>query len=117
MERRGLGAEGEAAAAAFLEGEGYRIVERNFRSIQGEVDLIIRDGATLVFVEVKLRRTLRFGSPAEAVDPRKQDRIRRVALGYLAEHNLLDRVEVRFDVLGVEPGAEGYSFEHIKGAF
>lgn len=102
---------------AFLEREGYRVVERNLRLRGGEVDLIIRDGATLVFVEVKLRRTSSFGSPAEAVDPRKRDRIRRVALGYLAKNDLLDRVEVRFDVLGVEPRADGYRFEHIKGAF
>ena len=66
--RRQIGTEEEALAAEFLEGRGYRIVERNFRCRLGEIDLIARDGSVLVFIEVKYRKTGAYGDPAEAVD-------------------------------------------------
>src|SRR3972149_6838842 len=78
-----FGAHGEAVASTVLAKRGYRIVERNFRSRWGELDVVAYDGATLVFVEVKARRGARFGEPAYAVDRRKQRRLVRLAQQYL----------------------------------
>ena len=77
MNKRQTGSRYEETAAAFLTSKGYRVLERNFRCRQGEIDLICRHGKYLVFAEVKYRSGLSMGSPAEAVDARKQERIRR----------------------------------------
>ena len=77
MNKRQTGSRYEETAAAFLTSKGYRVLERNFRCRQGEIDLICRHGRYLVFAEVKYRSGLSMGSPAEAVDARKQERIRR----------------------------------------
>lgn len=101
--RRGLGDlgdRGEEAAEGFLRRRGYVIVERNFRCPLGEIDLIALERGTIVFVEVKTRRTHGFGSPAEAVDRRKQQRLRRAAEVYLNRKRLHDR-HARFDVVEV----------------
>ena len=74
--RRALGSEGEALAAQWYEAEGYEVLERNWRRREGEVDLIVRRGRTVVFCEVKNRTTDRFGTGAESVLPAKQRRIR-----------------------------------------
>lgn len=74
------GSEGESFAADYLIKNGYRILERNFRTPLGEIDIIARDGETLVFIEVKARSNARFGPPQLAVDHRKQVKISRVAL-------------------------------------
>src|SRR2546428_6795733 len=74
-----LGEEGERAAARFLEARGYRILERNYRTRRGEIDLIAEDGRMLVFVEVKVRLDDRFGGPAAAITRAKQARIARLA--------------------------------------
>src|SRR2546427_10029962 len=79
-----LGEEGERAAARFLEARGYRILERNYRTRRGEIDLIAEDGRMLVFVEVKVRLDDRFGGPAAAITRAKQARIARLAQQYLA---------------------------------
>src|SRR3989475_12933852 len=79
-----LGEEGERAAARFLEARGYRILERNYRTRRGEIDLIAEDGRILVFVEVKVRLDDRFGGPAAAITRAKQARIARLAQQYLA---------------------------------
>src|SRR5438105_5607411 len=93
MSPRGLsGADGEAAAALFLESRGYRIIERNYRTKRGEIDLIAEEGCTLVFVEVKARLNDRFGGPAAAVTPAKQARVARLAQHYLARRRLVDRL-------------------------
>ena len=86
--RQELGRAGEDRAARFLENRGYRIVARNVRAQRVEIDLIIRRGATLVFVEVKSRRSIGHvhGDAAEAVDERKQRRLRRGAHAWLATH-------------------------------
>src|SRR5437879_13307700 len=80
-----LGEEGERAAARFLEARGYRILERNYRTRRGEIDLIAADGRILVFVEVKVRLDDRFGGPAAAITRAKQARTARLAQHYLAE--------------------------------
>ena len=112
MNRREAGNAGESAAAAFLQKSGCRILERNFRRPTGEIDVIAREGRTVVFVEVKRRSSLRYGQPAEAVNRSKQLHILRTAALYLAE-NGLDDVPVRFDVIEVLPDR----LRHIKAAF
>jgi putative endonuclease len=90
---------------------GYRLVERNYRTRRGEIDLIVRKGATLVFVEVKLRRGTAFGDPLEAVTLRKQATLR-----HLADHAAAFDT-VRFDVIGILAGREGLKVRHIEDAF
>ncbi|MBH0119284.1 YraN family protein [Rhodococcus sp. HM1] len=109
-----LGARGEDLAAEFLESAGMVVLERNWRCRYGELDLIARDGAVLVFVEVKTRTGLGYGSPAEAVTPEKADRIRRLAGLWLAEQETRWR-RIRVDVVTVlvgEPGAP--MITHLK---
>ncbi len=78
-----LGRAGEEAAGRYLEAQGYRVVERNYRCRSGEIDIIARDGDVLCFVEVKARRTGAYGRGIEAVEARKRQRMRRAAAGYL----------------------------------
>jgi len=116
VDRRTVGIEGEAAARRYLEGLGFRIVEENFTCPLGEIDLIARDGEVLVFVEVKARRSTRFGTPAEAVHPRKQRQILRVAEAYMRERRL--RVPCRVDVVAVafRPQGAAPQIELIRNA-
>ncbi len=115
--RQRLGRDGEAAAEAALRRAGLRILERRFRMRLGEIDLIAEDGEVIVFVEVKTRRLAGYGRPAEAVTPRKQRRMARVALGYLQRTRRLDR-PCRFDVVELlgPPGGE-LRARHIVDAF
>ncbi|HEB88115.1 MAG TPA: YraN family protein [Deltaproteobacteria bacterium] len=124
-ERQMLGREGEAHAARFLESRGYRIVARNVRADRVEIDLIVRRGRLLVFVEVKSRRTGAHGLAAEAVDDRKQRRLRRGAHAWLAANPAVARQtgERRFDVVtclrneASAPDGARWSVEHWKAAF
>jgi len=102
--RKWLGARGESAAEEFLRRRGYVIVARNFQCPLGEIDLIALDHGSVVFVEVKTRRGGDFGSPAMAVDRRKQQRMRRAAEVYMSRKRLHDR-PARFDVVEVYWGA------------
>jgi putative endonuclease len=115
-ERRQLGIDGERAAERFLRARGYTIVERNYRCPRGEVDLIALHGRTVVFVEVKTRRAAASDSPYDAVDPRKQRQIVRVAEHYLSARRLHDR-DVRFDVVGVWPHGGVLVCEVLQDAF
>jgi putative endonuclease len=99
--RARLGASGERLAAATLEREGYVVLARNWRCAFGEIDLVARDGAELVFVEVKARRGLRMGSPEEAVTPAKRRKLLASAQTYLAERGEEQRA-YRFDVVAIE---------------
>ncbi len=110
--RRELGKAGEDLALSHLLSLGYTLLERNYRGRRGEIDLVLRDGETVVFVEVKRRTSGAFGLPEEAVDGRKQRRIAAVAAGYLARHGLADR-PCRFDVVAVQGG----EVRHLIGAF
>ncbi|TAK01161.1 MAG: YraN family protein [Candidatus Manganitrophaceae bacterium] len=111
------GAEGEKIAAEFLSKRGYRILERNFRTALGEIDLIAQDGKVLVFVEVKARSGNRFGVPQGAVDLRKQAKMNRVALLYLSQKKRED-CQCRFDVIGITQSSNGAAaVEHFKNAF
>lgn len=95
-----LGEQGELVAEKFLKRLGYKIVARRERTRLGELDLVAVDGRTVVFVEVKTRRRDDWGSPADAVDPRKQAKLTRLALNYLKRHGLLE-CSARFDVVAV----------------
>lgn len=116
MNNRRVGDQGEEIALRHLRGMGYELVERNYRTRYGEIDLILRDGATLVFVEVKFRRGTGHGDPLESVTPRKQNQVRAVAEQYLAEAQP-DFGELRFDVVGILDINRGPEITHIKDAF
>ena len=107
MERKEIGAFGEKVAGEWLKKNGYAIIERNFRCKAGEIDIIACRGGTLVFTEVKTRTGDIFGTPAEAVDRRKQQHMRRAAAWYLQAHRIHD-TPVRFDVVEVV-------LDHLKG--
>lgn len=113
---RQSGAEGEAVAADYLIEKGYHILERNYRTALGEIDIIARDGETLVFVEVKARSSARFGPPQLAVDHRKQIKITRVALDYISRKKKMS-ILFRFDVLALRRDRKGFEAELIQNAF
>lgn len=113
---RAAGDRGENLALRRLLAEGYELVERNYRTRYGEIDLILRHGACLVFVEVKLRRGTAFGDPAEAVTPRKQQTIRSIAEQYIAEREPAFE-EARFDVVGILQSGGEPAIRHIEAAF
>ena len=114
---RDLGLAGETAALRYLRRRGFVIVGTRVRLLRGEVDIIARDGETLVFVEVKARKGEGFGRPEESVTPAKQRQIRKVAECYLAKKKLRD-VPCRFDVVAVRcDGSCGEVIEHIEDAF
>jgi putative endonuclease len=117
-ERRRLGQRGEVVARAFLEGRGVRIAEANFSCPAGEIDLVGREGETLLFIEVKARTSEAFGPPQFAVHHRKQRQIARAAQWYLAVHRLTDAA-CRFDVLAVTFAAAGAAphIDWIRDAF
>ena len=116
---RARGAAAEAAAAAFLERRGWRIVARNYRSREGEVDLVATDGRILAFVEVKSSRDDDHGSPLERVGAAKQRTIVRVARHFLARHgDLAASLDVRFDVVALRaPGTAEEQMVHLEDAF
>jgi len=111
-----VGDKGEQSAALYLRKLGYKIIAANYRASTGEIDIIARDKEYLVFVEVKTRRSLACGSPAEAVNVKKQQKIIKTALCYLNQHKLTDH-DCRFDILEIYllPGAIKYN--HIINAF
>lgn len=116
MKTETLGRKGEDLAASHLREKGWDILERNYRTRLGEIDLICKDRNTIVFVEVKARTSAGFARPVESVTHRKQTKLRRLIEEYLVSHRLESR-DVRFDVLGVTLGARRPEFEHIIGAF
>lgn len=112
-----LGRYGEDVAARHLVDDGLDVLERNWRCELGELDIIAREGGCLVFCEVKTRRGLAYGSPAEGVGRAKAARIRVLASRWLAEHRAAWS-EVRFDVVAVlAPRAGVAVVEHLRGAF
>lgn len=111
--RKTTGHTGEEAAVRYLEQQGYIILERNFRLRIGEVDIIARDGEDFVFIEVKTRRSKKFGSPFEAVDVRKQQQITKIAAAYVQGRE----IPVRFDVVAVHLNGQNIQVELLKNAF
>ena len=107
---------GEDAAARYLESRGLRVIERNWRHRQWELDLVCRDGDTLVFVEVKTRRAGGMGSPADGLTRAKRARLVKAAGQYLTKHDLWD-APCRFDLAGVTDTGSSLDVEHIENAF
>jgi putative endonuclease len=110
--RQALGRWGEDLAAAHYRRRDFEILDRNWRCPQGELDLVVRAGRLVVFCEVKTRRSSAFGAAAEAVDHRKQVRLRRLAAAWLAAHDVRG-VDVRFDVAAID----GVRLSVLEGAF
>jgi putative endonuclease len=115
--RAAVGVRGEAVAEAYLKGQKFRILEKNFRCKAGEVDIIARDGRTLVFVEVKARQNQAYGPPQLAVTAFKQRQISKAALTWLAKNRMEDTA-ARFDVVAILLlDREVPEIEHIRDAF
>ena len=112
-----LGNWGEQMAAEYLRGAGYRIREAQYRTPLGEIDLIAEKDGAIIFAEVKTRRSSFFGTPAQAVNWRKQQKILRTATCYVQDHQLEDRL-CRFDVIEVYREPSGRArLQHFEGAF
>ncbi|MBU1055906.1 MAG: YraN family protein [Proteobacteria bacterium] len=111
-----FGKEGESLAVLYLKKKGYKILEQNYRTKFGEIDIIAKEKNTLVFVEVKSRKTGGFGSPKYAVTPKKMKKISMVALYFLKITNQ-SGVKARFDVVAISPGVQEPEIEIIKNAF
>jgi putative endonuclease len=110
-----LGREGEQAAVNYLEGCGFRILDRNWRSADGEIDIVAVERHTFVVCEVKTRSGTRFGTPLDAVGSAKRRRLRRLAAQWLAAHGTRFD-QIRIDVVGLlRDGAEGFTIEHVRG--
>jgi putative endonuclease len=110
-----LGRSGEQAAADYLEAEGFRILERNWRCADGEIDIVAVDRHTFVVCEVKTRSGTRYGTPLESVSRLKRNRLRRLAVRWLTAHGVhFD--QVRIDIVGVTRDASGgFTIEHVRG--
>jgi putative endonuclease len=116
MRRQALGKRGEDLAAAELERRGYAILARRYRTRHGEIDIVARDGGTIVFVEVKVKESAEFGTAAEAVTVRKQRRIVSMAVDYLARHRLAGH-PCRFDVVAIDGAGDTAQLTVYTGAF
>lgn len=109
---------GEDLAAAHLQAEGLTLLDRNWRCEAGELDVVARDGATVVFCEVKTRTSDRFGDPAEAVQRQKASRLRVLATRWLADHPEHRAPALRFDVVAVvRPRRGPVTLRHLREAF
>jgi len=115
-EKIALGKKGEEIAAEYLKKKGYKIIERNYRSNTGEIDIIALHKGTTVFVEVKTRKGNEFGLPQEAVDRHKQWKIEKVALNYI-RHRHLPEASFRFDVVSVDFSGDKPAVSIIPDAF
>lgn len=115
-QRQKFGEKGETLAAKYLKKRGYKIIEQNYRTPLGEIDIIAKEKNTIVFVEVKSRRSIRFGSPKWAVTPKKQRKISMVALHYLkSTKQTTDKA--RFDVVSILSNKDAPQIDIIKNAF
>ena len=112
LRRQLVGKQAETRAVAELERRGYAVVARRYRTRHGEIDIVARDGETIVFVEVKAKDTAEFGTAVEAVGARKQQRIISMAVDYLARNRLTAK-PCRFDVVAID----GSVLTYYRGAF
>ncbi len=114
LQKKELGAKGEEIAVRYLQRQGYRILERNYRIKLGEIDIIAEQGADLVFIEVKTRSDTLFGSPFDSVTVPKQRQLSKVALAYISKCGCHNR-PARFDVVGVQfKAANAAGFQDAK---
>lgn len=108
---------GEDLASEYLKKKGYQIIERHFRFLRGEIDIIACDHDYLVFIEVKTRSSADYGLPEEAITPKKKFHLRRAAEGYLYLNNL-NNIDCRFDVITIGFSPDGSPLiEHLENAF
>ncbi len=115
-----LGTEAEIWAQTFLEQQGLTVVTQNYRTTRGEIDLIMQDENTLVFVEVRLRGSTRHGSAKESINPTKQHRLVYAAEHYLQTKNLSDQAQCRFDAICLDKDPDNdnqYRVEWLRNAF
>lgn len=110
------GKKGEEEASSFLESQGFQILFRNYKTRFAEIDIIAREKNTICFIEVKFRRSERFGLAQEAVTPAKQVKITKAALSFLQENNLID-CRSRFDVVAISLHGLRKVFHLIRDAF
>ena len=110
------GKRAEKMACKFLQQQGLALLQQNYQCRTGELDLVMRDNTTLVFVEVRFRKSSLFGTAAETVDRKKQLRLIRTAQHYLAVHGS-QTASCRFDIVGVKPNGSKLAFDWIRDAF
>lgn len=117
MNKREIGNRGEDCAVEFLKNNGYEILNRNFYTRKGEIDIVAKDGDSVVFIEVKTRKNNNYGSAAEAVNAAKQKKLALTAQAYMNYKNLTDS-NLRFDVIEVDSENNSFAVKnHIKNAF
>ena len=114
--RQKFGEKSESVAASYLKKQGYKIIELNYRTKLGEIDIIAKEKGTIAFIEVKARRSGQFGNPKWAVTPNKQRKISMVALQYLKTTGQ-SNVKARFDVVSIISSHDNPSIEIVKNAF
>lgn len=114
MDKKTIGKLGEEKAAVYLSSKGYEILERNYGRYSGEIDIVALKDDILIFIEVKTRNSLNYGYAFEAVDHKKQEKIRNTSLLYLVDRGLED-YQLRYDLLEIYP-SKG-KINHIKNAF
>jgi putative endonuclease len=112
-----IGKLAERLAAEYLQKKGLRLLDCNYRTATGEIDLIMQDCEDIVFVEVRLRNNPHFGNATESVDQHKQKKLIKAAMHYLSRHNLVDKVNCRFDVIGISYPQTKAIVEWIPDAF
>ena len=117
LNKREHGFQIESFAQQRLQKAGCQIVETNFQCKLGEIDIIVKDGTSLAFVEVRYRKHINFGGAVASVDFKKQKKLIRTAAYYLQTKNLTNKARGRFDVFAVHGEADRLSFEWIKDAF
>lgn len=108
-----IGQEAEKIACDYLLQQGLQFITQNYRDKQGEIDLIMRDNTTMIFVEVRSKQSDIYGSPIESITPHKQQKIARTALSYLQKQKLLHQIDCRFDIIGIHD----HQIEWIQNAF
>ncbi len=111
-----LGRAAEEAAVAYLRALGWEVVARNCRTLEGEIDIVAREGEELVFVEVKARRSQALGTPAEAITPHKRGRLLRAALAYMQEAGMEAPARIDALLVALGPGGQVLGMEHLRGA-
>lgn len=116
MNKRQKGSFGEKVAIEYLEKKGYKILEKNFLTPLGEIDIIAKKGDSLCFIEVKFRKNLSFGSPLLAVDNRKINRLKKVVEFYCLKEKIKD-TPLRIEVIGITQEDENLKIEHIENVF
>ena len=111
-----IGMSGEETAVKILKKHGYKVIERNYRTRQGEIDIIAKDGEYTCFVEVKFRKNGDFGDPGDFIDERKQQKIIKTAQYYAVKNGIYD-TPMRFDAVLINAGKKKSNAEVIKDAF